>query len=1159
MSRTRLLLIVLLAGLYSVPMHAQYSASLQGTIQDASGGVIPGASVTLTNNGTQAKLQATANDQGFYRFNQLPAGAYTLQIGAAGFQTTTVTNIQIAADVAQTSNATLQPAAVESSVTVSATAAPALQTADASVSATIPSQAIQDLPTFGRDPYELVRTAPGITGTGGRSGNGQSVALGNTTGPGGSNTSVFQTENQVQISSSGQRVEQNVYLLDGVSVNSLEWGGAAVVTPNSESVADMTVISSDYSAEDGRNSGAQIKTTTKSGTNDLHGSAVFRFQDPNFNAYNKWGGPNNAAPVRVQNNYRQYAASLGGPAIKNKFFYFLSYEGLRNKTTTYGQEWTTTPQYRQLVIAARPNSTIAKIFSSVNANPRTVQVLNNGCSVFPSNAATQCNQVAGGLDVGSPGPGTNPATSPYYSPGPNIGSGFDGVPDLQYVQYYLPAEQVGNQFNGRFDYNVTNNDLVFVSAYVTHLNSIAADSASAGAPDADVYFKPLNTAITAAYIRNIGGTMINELRGNFTRYADNGLTDNKGINWGIPRIQVEGYPFGKMQVAGAPQSPDTPSILAENTYEVRDTLIKVWGNQTFRFGGQYRWEQDNDNLFGGARPLYSFSNLWNLANSTPIFESIYASAFTGGAPNAARYYRDHNPALFVQDDWHITPSLTLNLGLRWEYFSPLTEARHQSENLFLSATGPSPLVDAQVRPVNQLWNSNYKDFMPKIGFAYAPVAAHQRVVLRGGFGLTYNRQNDVLFANSRENNPNYFNYNLCCGTPPAPISFGQPYGPFNEIQFALGGGTSPFTYPANAALATGVDPRTGTPLGIGGGAGPAVEIYGSSPHLPDPYTFLYSLETQVQLVSNLVLTVGYQGAGSRHLIRLFNQNFLYPQNIGPLPTQNTSFFAVYFPTPDVNASYNAMNVRLAKQFSKGFSFDATYTWSKSIDMLSAEGPGANTNQTDPVHAQTDEYGPSDYDSRHHFVADGLWTLPVFTNKKGLLHTLFGGWQLGGVLSAYSGFPWTPVTKNLQSVATVTSAATIAPVRPTAYYNNAGMSTSNSCFIDSCDFGGTSQTASIDGTKYFNIKTQGPPGIGRNSFRGPGFFSTDASFGKRFALPFRETAGLELRGFAYNVFNQLNLIPFQFGDTDTLIENNNFGRPSGALAGRSIELEARFTW
>ena len=1144
---------------------AQYSASLQGTILDQSSGTVSGAQVKLLNTGTNAAMETTSNDQGFYRFNQLPAGTYSLTITAAGFQKQTVNGVQVTSDLPQTADATLQPGNVQSSVTVTAAAYATLQTADASVSGTVTSQTIEQLPTIGRDPYELIRTMPGITGTGGRSGNGNTVFLGNTRGPGGSNTSIFQTENQVQVSSSGQRVEQNVYLIDGVSVNSLGWGGAAVVTPNSESVGDLTVVSSDYSAEDGRNSGAQIKTTSKSGTDQYHGSGVFLYQDPNFNAFNKYGGPNSAPPVRVQNNYRQYAGSVGGPILKDKFFFFVSYEGLHSKTNTFGQEWVTTSQYRQQVTQARPNGIVGKILGSANTNPRSVQVLNTAATtcaaVFHANAAAVCRDVSGGLDLGSPGPGVA-AGDPYYpipTSAKSTGGGFDGAPDIQYVQYYLPAKQTGNQFNGRFDYNITSKDLISGSAYVTKLNSVSADAGSAGAPDADVALKPLNTAITAIYIRNINATTINEVRSNFTRFADNQLSDNTGIDFGIPRLQVEAYPIndGHIQVAGAPWSPDSPAILAQNTYEVRDTFIKVLGNHTLRAGGQFRWEQDNDNLIGGVRPFYSFSGLWNLANDAPIFEQIYANAQTGGPANAARYFRDRDDALFIQDDWHVNAALTLNLGLRWEYFSPLTEKRGQLDNIFLSATGSSPLVNAQVRHVNQLWNSNWKNFMPKVGFAYAPVGAHQRFVLRGGFGISYNRQNDNIFANSREDNPNYYNYNLCCGTAAAPYSFSTPFAG-GQISFNRGSSSAPNSYPANPLLATGVNAVSGTPNAIGGGSPPAVEIYGAYPNTPDAYSYLYSLEAQTQLPANLVLTTGYQGALSRHLIRLLNQNFLYPQTVG---TQSSYFYAVYLPTPDVNSSYNALNVRLAKQLSRGFSADATYTWSKSIDMLSSEGPGAQTNQTDPVNAQKTEYGPSDFDARHRFTASGLWTLPIFPHSKGLLHSVLGGWQIGGILSAYSGFPWTPVTGFLNSVSSVTSAATINPTRPPVYLNNANQNDrSNSCFINGCEFGGTNATSTIVGTNYFNITNPGPPGIGRNSFRGPGFFSTDASLGKRFAVPMLgEAAGVEVRGFAFNVFNQLNLLPFTFGQDTTHVENSNFGRPSGALAGRSIQLELRVTF
>lgn len=1145
---------------------AQFNASLQGVVSDSSGGVVQGAHVKLVNAGTQAAQETTSNDQGFYRFNQLAAGTYNLTVDAPGFQTATVTGVQVAADLPQSANATLQAGNVQTTTTVSASTTPTLQTADASISGTITSQAIETLPTFGRDPYELVRTMPGIDGTGGRSGNGQAATLGNTTGPGGSSVSIFQTENQLQVSSSGQRVEQNVFILDGVSVNSLGWGGAAVVTPNSESLQDITVVTSDYMAEDGRGSGAHIKMTTKSGTDQFHGSALFLYQDPNFNAFNKWGGPDNAPPVRVQSDFRQYAGSVGGPIKKDKLFFFFSYEGLHNKSTSYGTSWVLTPQAEQLI--ASQNNTIGKIFSSVNNTPRIVAVLGGPSAtcgaVFAANAAALCRDVPGGLNLGSPGPGL--AGTPYYA-NPNgsstqipfaIGSGFTSTPDLEFVQYDLPGNQKGNQFNGRIDYNLTSNDLIFASGYYTLLNQIGADGASAGAPDADVTFKPVTTAITAGYIKTINATTINELRGNFTRFADNGVTDNPTVNWGIPRIQLEGYPFGDIQVAGAPQGTDTPSILAQNTYEVRDTLIKVWGNHTVHFGGNYRWEQDNNNLFGSDRPLYSFSGIWNLANAAPIFESISADVSTGGPGNAARYYRDSDDALFVEDDWHASESLTLNLGLRWEYFAPITEARGNLANVFLGVTGPDPLVDAAVKHVNQLWNNNYKDFMPRIGFAYSPVAAHQKFVVRGGFGIAYNRQNINIYSPGAEDIPNDFNFGLCCGTAPSPTySFGSPFAG-GTILLATGSSKSPNSYPTNPVLAVGVNPVTGTPNPSIAAVPTEVEVYGAWPNNPDAYTYLYSFETQTQIAKDVAFILGYQGAVSHHLIRLVDQNFLYPTVAG---TVTTPFSNAYIPTPDVNASYNAMYARISKTFSMGFSVDATYTWSKSIDMLSSEGPGFVTNQTDPAHAQTDEYGPSDYDSRNRFVTSGLWTIPIFSHGKSLLHTVLGGWQVGGIVTAYSGFPWTPITGQQASIAAVSSAATIRPTRPVVYFNNANPSTnSNTCFQDGCEFGGTNQSVAIVGTNYFNITSAGPPGIGRNSFRGPGYFSTDATLSKRFALPFiNEAAGIEIRGMAFNLFNQLNLVAFPFGGADNYVEDPNFGRPTGALAGRVIELQGRFTF
>ena len=225
--------------------------------------------------------------------------------------------------------------------------------------------------------------------------------------------------------------------------------------------------------------------------------------------------------------------------------------------------------------------------------------------------------------------------------------------------------------------------------------------------------------------------------------------------------------------------------------------------------------------------------------------------------------------------------------------------------------------------------------MPKIGFAYSPQSWHDKFVLRGGFSTAYNREDNVLFSNGAGNPPYFARYSICCGVA---TSDNNGNGPFaqGKILYTLGNGTSPANYPANTVIATGVNPVTGGLNPVNGQTLPAVEIWGAPRHLPDPYAILYSLEAQTQVAANTVLTVGYQASLGRHLVRIVNQNFLYPAS-NPVTGVSGPFSAIYFPTPDMTSSYDAMNIHISRRFSKGFQFDGIYTWSKSIDYLSAEG------------------------------------------------------------------------------------------------------------------------------------------------------------------------------------------------------------------------------
>jgi hypothetical protein len=275
--------LLLLTGLSA---NAQFNASLSGTVLDSTQAIIPAATVTITNVDTHATKTATSGDAGTFQFNELPPGTYTVSVTAKGFQQSTVSNVAVAAETPRSLNVIMQAGGDTQTVTVNADLAPLLQSSDASIGTTIDGAEIERLPIFGSDPYELLRTAPGISGDGARSGSGTAVFLPNGAGPGGSNSGIFQTENQVQISADGQRVADNNYMIDGVSVNSLTHGGSAVVTPNQEAVGQMTIVSTSYDASLGRNTGAQIQVVTKSGTNSLHGSAFFLYDEPGLNNYN---------------------------------------------------------------------------------------------------------------------------------------------------------------------------------------------------------------------------------------------------------------------------------------------------------------------------------------------------------------------------------------------------------------------------------------------------------------------------------------------------------------------------------------------------------------------------------------------------------------------------------------------------------------------------------------------------------------------------------------------------------------------------------------------------------------------------------------------------------------------------------------------------------
>ncbi|HEY6253395.1 MAG TPA: TonB-dependent receptor, partial [Candidatus Angelobacter sp.] len=916
---------------FSLPVSAQYGAGIQGTVTDQTGAAVKGAGVTATNQATGVSSSTTSNDTGFYAVQFLPPGKYTVDVDAASFKKSSVHDVAVEAETPRGLNIVLKPGPAQESVTVTAETAP-IQTENGSVSGNIEAQQVEQLPSFGRDPYELLRLAPGVFGDAARSSDAKSTFLPNTTGVGGSNNSLYQVENQPQIIANGQRVTENNFMIDGVDVNSLTNAGAAVVTPSEESVASITVLSGSYSAEDGRNSGAQIKVVSKTGTDVFHGSGFSKYDEPGLNAFNNFGGFQgnflHAPDVRVENKARNYGGRIGGPIHKNKLFFFFSYEGEHAINRTFGINYIETPQFITAVTNANPNGIAAKILGAPGTAPRVVALLTPSCA----DVNGPCQVVPGGLDLGSPFPAGSAPGNPYLPLNPNhggafIGNGFDGIPDITLAQLMYPNPRIGNQYHARVDWSISNKHTIGLSTFLTSATSTnppGTDQTSAA--NRDVINKPFSPAGTVLWNWIISSTTLNELRLNFSRFAFNEVASNQGtVNWGIPDVEIQDIlKNGRRIWFGAPQGENTPGLIAQNTYGLGDIFSKTLRSHTLKFGFQYRKEQNNNNELGFARPLFTFSHLWNFANDAPIFEQNAVDPRNGNPDPALRHFRTSYYGGFAQDDFKVTPNLSLNLGVRYEYYTPVSEPQGLLSNLVLAGTGPTAIANASLITGSTVYSTPKNNFAPRFGFAWSPRPYEQKIVLRGGFGMYYDPVPEAVFDPARENPPFHALEDNCCGTAGPPFDgFGSPFDG-GLILYSLGSSNSPTSYPGNALLGGGIGPNN---FPKNGGT---AQVYFEPQNFRLPYVYGYSLETQLQLPARLVGVIGYQGSSSHHLVRIYDANLVFDAPAGSTVQSNPSFFI----SPDVSANYNSLNASLMRNFANGFQLAFKYRWSRSMDEVS---------------------------------------------------------------------------------------------------------------------------------------------------------------------------------------------------------------------------------
>ncbi len=1145
-------------------LRAQYHAGIQGVVEDPTGAGIPGATLTLTNKDTGLVRTATSDASGVYNFLSLAPGNYSIKAEATGFKTQTMAQVVVGAEQTQSVNVQLSLGPVQQTVTVQGAVTPALNTENGETSTQLTANQVQNLPSFGRDPFRLLALAPGAFGDNEMNNGGGSQNTPGSAGPGGTTLAngIFQTENQVQMNAAGQRNTTTNFNIDGVNVNSLDWGGAAIVTPDEQSVKEVHVVTNSYDASLGRTSGAQIEVVSQSGTNTFHGGAFFKADRPGLNAHQGYNGPSGpSADQRVSNRFNQMGGSLGGPIIHNHLFFFFAYSTIRNNSVNTGTAWAETPQYLKTV-GAEPGFIAGKLlsfpgegFSYTKVLPSTCQQA--GLNGFPAN----CQPAGTGLDIGSPligaVPGTTDPTFGATATPYGIGGGLDGVPDIQFVQYANPTNSVAQQYNGRLDFQITPNDLVAFSIYWVPND---ATFYNGPARPANLWHSDrLNYSDALLWNHVLSPTLINEARFNVSRWYFNEVQSNPQEPWGLPQDTVGSAGTAGSIVFGSPG----PGIFYKTNYNIRDMATKVQGNHTLKFGISIYKEQNTQTEAGSARPNYTFQNLWDFANDAPNAESGNFNPQTGAPTSRTGYVRTSIWSLFLQDDYKVRSNLTLNLGLRWEYYSPL---REKYNRLAYPVLGPPPneLTGLTEHVGGPLYNSQKTNFAPQFGFAWSPgnlpftnMALQKRLVIRGGFGMGYNRMEEAITLNPLANLPFVSNFNFT-GSSAADILYAVPS---NTHQFN--------NWPVNPHAVLTFSPTTNLPT-----SGAPVTLFGVDRNLRTPYTMHYSLETQYDIGDSWIATVGYIGNQSRHFTRQQNLNWKYA---GLNPAVNN----IYFWSNDTNGNYNALLTQLQHHFSTSTEFDFQYTYGRAMDQGSNDyyiGDYEFRHQAD--------WGPADYDVTNNVKIWAMLQPKIFGSPANWMEKLAGGWTFSPIWYWHSGFPWTPqysvqVAGDSNTCSLIYNGSGYCNVRPAGYLGNASTDYSNGAFerANGNFIGGAAQ--------YFtppNLSATGippVPGVHRNSFRGPRYNQVDFTAGKAFGLPntrlLGENAKLEIIANFFNLFNQINLAPLGSTQTIGVITLNpngtqtnptaglngtnftNFDQAQNGLAGRVIELEARFSF
>jgi hypothetical protein len=726
------LLVLLLAPTAAL---AQFSGGIQGTVTDGQKAVVADAIVMVTNVQSGVAREATTTSEGVYRMTSLAPGSYRIEVIKAGFSNALRESVTVGVTETIRVDFTLEVSGVKESVTVT-TQAPVVETEQGRVSGRVDRLQLQEMPLSGRNLYNLIALQPGVTGKG------VSASI---SGGGGADDS-FAGESAPRINASGQRDEANNYTVDDTSTNGVARGGITNLTPNTESVEEVRVVSNNFSAVDGRSPGAQVQVITKAGTNQFRGSGSYYYQSDALTAKNRF---ESSVPKFDKN---QFGFSLGGPIERNKLFFFTSYEGLRQDGAR-GQNYTVeTPEFRNFVLQRSPNSIAARLLRDF---------------------APAVDPTTGFRDLGSPAPGVN-----------TIGPA-DGIMDVGTAFFVPEGWRDGNQVNARADYELRpGKDRLYGNFYRTTSYAVTGGirpEFNRPTPNTTHYFN-------VNYTRTINTSTLNEFRGGMMRLV--GLPDvPKHLE--IPGITVQGG------VTGFGQS-GYPNGWWQTNWHFKDIFTVIKSSHLLKMGGELRQMYGSATNTTNYIPAYTFTNLLNFADDEAIQMQRYVDPRTGEPVTAYSELTQTEWALFIDDDWKVSKNLTVNLGLRYENYGTFKDSDGTLRNLVLNpgASIFERIADARVDFVNEFYPTDNNNLGPRLGFAWDP-RGDGKMSVRGGYGLAYDRLMNLPAENYRHSPPLRGSVNL-----------GQQFG--TTFTYSLGDASKPYLgYPVDPALQAGLDSRNG--------------------------------------------------------------------------------------------------------------------------------------------------------------------------------------------------------------------------------------------------------------------------------------------------------------------------------------------------------------